>query len=113
MTYKYARTVIDLQNRNLRSLSKIRLFDYSAKIEYRLTYEGGFAAFLSIEHRWINGRKFYWFGGVGLAHCLTVEQGLKKAIDEIFRRRPGAVITVPGETTYLEAPSGQAAAQVL
>lgn len=105
MTYASAVQLLNDQHTTLKGLSKIRLFDYRSKTEYRLTYRGGFSSYLAIDARYIGGHAFHYFGGVSLYDCLSARRGLIKAIDKIFEKNPWAQITVPGEITYLEAPS--------
>ncbi len=67
MTYQTAKSILDAQERNLRTLNNMR-FIYLG-FEYRLTYKGGFGAYLAIDRRRVGTRNFKYFPGLSLAHC--------------------------------------------
>lgn len=70
MTYKIARVILDLQDRNLRKIRNVRFFRDG--FEYRLHYTGGFGAYIGIDRRSSCARGFEYFAGVSAADCLTV-----------------------------------------
>ena len=77
MTYKEALTIVGAQERNLKKINGLK-FVFGGH-EYRLTYEGGFSAFVRIDRREIGKRNFLYYGGVGAYDCLSVGSVLEKA----------------------------------
>lgn len=76
MTYEIAKTLIGAQERRISKINGIR-FEYEG-FEYRLTYEGGFAAFVRIDRRQIGKRNFKYFSGFGAYDCLNAEEAFEK-----------------------------------
>lgn len=81
MTYQMARAVIGEQERRIRKIDGVR-FAHEG-YEYRLTYRGGFAAYVAIDRREVGKRNFKYFGGVGAYDCWTVGQVMDKVADEV------------------------------
>lgn len=77
MEPKRAITILELQNRELRKLNNLRFLVDG--YEYRLTYRGGFAPFISIDRRKIGARKFEYFPGLDAKHFQSADQALKEA----------------------------------
>lgn len=76
MTYEMAKVFVGAQERRIRKIDGVR-FDHKG-FEYRLTYEGGFAAFVRIDRRQIDKRNFKYFSGFGAYDCLSVEEAFEK-----------------------------------
>lgn len=81
MTYEYAVKLIGCQTNNLRKVNGAK-FEFG-DFEYRLTYEGGFAAFVAIDRRKIGTRNFKYFSGFGAFGCWTAGQVMEKAMEKI------------------------------
>lgn len=81
MTYETARAVLNAQERSLKKVNDFR-FTYKG-YEYKIVYEGGFAAFIGIYRREIGKRNFKYFSGFGAYHCWTVGQVLDKVKVEV------------------------------
>lgn len=88
MNYSTARILLDWQNRQVRNINGIRL--YGPGYEYRIRYEGGFAAFVCIERRQEGRRKFQYFSGISAAHCMNAADALEEVKKEI--REKGGVV---------------------
>ena len=81
MNASIARSFISIQNNSIRKIDNTRLTD--GRYEYKLTYEGGFSSFISINRREIGRKKFEYFGGIAghkFVDCVSV---LKEAIKVI------------------------------
>lgn len=81
MTYENAIRFINAQERAIRKVNDTR-FTFKG-FEYKIVYEGGFAAFVGIYRREVGKRNFKYFHGFSAAHCLTVGQVLDKAKEVI------------------------------
>ena len=81
MTYKEARILLDTQNRNLRKINNYRFVHDG--YEYRVVYEGGFAAFVAIHRREVGKRNFKYYKGFGAYHCLTVGEVRDMVLKEV------------------------------
>lgn len=81
MTYKNAMIILGTQQRNLRKVNNIRI-EHNG-YEYRITYVGGFGAYVAIDRREIGKRNFKYFGGIGAYNCWTADQVLTKAMELI------------------------------
>lgn len=81
MTYKNAMLLISAQERNIRKVNGMR-FEYG-KYEYRLSYVGGFAAYVAIDRRAIGKRNFKYFAGIGAYNCWTVGEVMKLVEEKI------------------------------
>lgn len=77
MTYNEALTIVGAQERNLKKINGLKFV--LGEYEYRLTYEGGFSAFVRIDRREIGKRRFIYFSGFGAYDCLSVGSVLEKA----------------------------------
>ena len=84
MTYEQAVRTISIQEKNLRKLNGIRFIE--GGYEYRITYRGGFAAYVAIDRRKVGTRNFYYFSGVGAYNCWLVSQVLDLIKAEIERK---------------------------
>lgn len=82
MTYEQAVKLIYTQERRIRKVDGVR-FEYKG-YEYRLTYFGGFAAYVGIDRRQVGKRNFKYFSGIGAHDCWTVGQVLEKARAEVL-----------------------------
>ena len=83
MTYEYAVRFLKAQDRNIRKVNGVRFTDDG--YEYRLTYRGGFASYVAIDRRRVGTRNFKYFGGVGAAHCWTVDDVMKLVEKEVAK----------------------------
>ena len=81
MNYEQAVAFLGAQERNLRKINNVRFMHKG--YEYRLKYEGGFAAFFAIERREVGKRNFKYYKGFGAYHCWNAQEALKMAMDEI------------------------------
>lgn len=81
MNIEFAKALLKTQDRNLRRIRNIRI--YNNGYEYRINYEGGFAAYIAIDRREIGKRNFKYFGGVGAYNCVSVASAMKLVMDEI------------------------------
>ena len=81
MTYTTAKTLLNLQERNISKINGTRLEHKG--FEYKVTYMGGFGAYIAIDRRQIGKRNFKYFGGVSGAHCLTLNDALQLVENEI------------------------------
>lgn len=81
MTYVTARALLNLQERNISKISGARLEHKG--FEYKVTYMGGFGAYIAIDRRQIGKRNFKYFSGVSGAHCLTLNDALQLVKNEI------------------------------
>lgn len=81
MTYQMACALIGEQERRIRKIDGVR-FTHEG-YEYRLTYRGGFAAYVAIDRREVGKRNFKRFGGVVAYDCWTVGQVMDKVADEL------------------------------
>lgn len=84
MNYNEAVAFLSQQERNLKKVNNTR-FEKDG-YEYRIKYEGGFAAFVAIERRQIGKRKFEYFTGFGAHHCWNVGEVLTLAQQEISKK---------------------------
>ena len=84
MTYNEAISILGAQERNLRKIKDVR-FTHDG-YEYRVRYEGGFAAFVSIDRRQIGKRIFEYYTGFGAYDCWTVSQVLDRAKSEVVAK---------------------------
>ena len=84
MTHKNAVLLLQRQERNIRKVNDTRLT--LGGYEYRISYRGGFAAYVGIDRREVGRRRFEYFGGFGAYHCGTVREALQKVYDEINRK---------------------------
>ena len=78
MTYKDACIILTAQNNSLRKVNGVRFTEGS--YEYRINYEGGFAAFVSVDRRQIGKRNFKGFGAY---NCRNAEQVLDIVAEKI------------------------------
>lgn len=81
MTYATAKTLLNLQERNISKIDGTRIGHKG--FEYRITYMGGFASYIAIDRRQSGKRNFKYFGGVSGAHCLTLNDALQLVKNEI------------------------------
>lgn len=81
MTYENAVAIVGAQERNLRKVNGVR-FEYNG-YEYRVTYRGGFAAYVAIDRRKIGTRNFKYFSGVGGYNCWTAGQVLDLVMEKV------------------------------
>lgn len=81
MTYEMAKALVDTQERKIRKIDGVR-FEHKG-FEYRLVYEGGFAAFIRIDRRQIGKRNFKYFKGFGAYNCWNAEEAFER-IKEII-----------------------------
>ena len=84
MTYTQAVRFLDTQNRNLRKVNNTRFIHEG--YEYRVTYRGGFAAYVAIDRRRVGTRNFQYFGGVGAYHCWTVGEVMDLVMKEVEKK---------------------------
>ena len=84
MTIDYAKKLVGTQERNIRKVDNVRI-EYEG-YEYRITYRGGFAAYVGIDRKQIGKRNFLFFGGVGAYDCWTAGQVLDKVYDLILKK---------------------------
>ena len=89
MTYKEAVAFLGMQDRSIRKINGVR-FVYDG-YEYRMRYEGGFAAFVSIERREVGKRNFKYYKGFGAYNCWNSREALKMAMDIIEGKERCAV----------------------
>ena len=84
MTYETAKILLANQDRSFRMLNNLRftLGDY----EYRLTYVGGFAAYVAIDRRKIGKRNFKYYPTVDIHRCRTGSEALEEIIETIKER---------------------------
>lgn len=84
MTYETAKMLLTKQDRSLRMLNNLRFFlgDY----EYRLTYVGGFAAYVAIDRRMIGKRNFKYYPTVDIHWCRTASEAFAEIIETIKER---------------------------
>lgn len=87
MTYTEAVKFLDWQNKNLRKANDMRFVQNG--YEYRVKYEGGFAAFVRIDRRLVGTRNFKYFSGFGAHHCWNVGQVMDMVMKEIERKEAG------------------------
>lgn len=76
MTYEIAKALVSAQERRISKINGVR-FDYEG-FEYRLTYEGGFTAFVRIDRRQIDKHNFKYFKGFGAYNCWNIEEVFEK-----------------------------------
>lgn len=76
MTYENAKALIGIQERGIRKIDGVR-FEHKG-FEYRLTYEGGFAAFVRIDRRQVGKRNFKYYNGFGAYNYWKAEQVMEK-----------------------------------
>jgi len=84
VTYEHAVRLLESQDRNIRKINGKR-FEKDGW-EYRLVYEGGFAACIRIDRRLVGKRKFEYFDLVSAADCLTAEEAERLVEEEIQRK---------------------------
>ncbi len=72
--YKFACGVVDKQDGNLKRINNTRFVIDG--YEYRLTYKGGFTAYIAIDRRKVGTRNFKYFGGYGAYNCWSVEEAV-------------------------------------
>lgn len=84
MTYENAKILLGLQNRNIRKVNgtKFTLDGY----EYRITYFGGFSAYVGIDRRQVGKRTYTYFGGVGAYDCWTIGEVMELIKSEIEKK---------------------------
>ena len=75
--YNEAVSFVRMQDRNIKKVNGLKFV--LGEYEYRLTYEGGFSAFVRIDRREIGKRRFIYFSGFGAYDCLSVGSVLEKA----------------------------------
>ena len=75
------RCILDIQNRNLRSLNEKRIIRDG--YEYRILHFGGIAQYMAIDCRKTGKKKFRYFGGISAAHCLTTDDAMQLIMDKI------------------------------
>lgn len=83
MTYENAKIILGLQNRNIRKVNGVRFVRDG--YEYRITYFGGFAAYVGIDRRQLGKRNFKYFGGVSASDCWNVGQVMDKINLEVAK----------------------------
>ena len=81
MTYENARVLLASQDRSLRKVNNTRFVH--GKYEYKILYEGGFAAFVGIYRREVGKRNFKYWNGFGAYHCSSATEVLDKAMSKI------------------------------
>ena len=81
MTYQMACAFISAQEKRIRKVDGVRFVHKG--YEYRLTYRGGFAAYVAIDRREVGKRNFKFFGGVGAYDCWTVGQVMEKVAAKV------------------------------
>ena len=81
MNYKEAVLILGAQDRNIRKVNNTRFVECG--YEYRVTYRGGFAAYVAIDRRKVGTRNFKYFGGVGAYHCWTVGQVMELVMEKV------------------------------
>ena len=84
MNYQQAVNFLRMQGKNISKIHNTRLT--LGGYEYRITYRGGFAAYVAIDRREIGKRNFKYFGGVGAYHCRTVKDVLQECYNEINKK---------------------------
>ena len=84
MTYNEAISILGAQERKLSKIKDVR-FTHDG-YEYRVRYEGGFAAFVSVDRRQIGKRNFKYFTGFGAYDCWTVSQVLDRVKSEVISK---------------------------
>lgn len=84
MTYKSARIILEMQDRNIRRISGTRTC-YNG-YEYRMTYSGGFAPLIFIDRRRIGRRQFEDFGSVDACHLMSLGSAMR-AVEEYIQKR--------------------------
>ena len=84
MTYAQAVKTVQVQESNIRRVNGIR-FEHNG-YEYRLTWRGGFAAYVAIDRRKVGKRNFEYFSGVGAYNCWTVG-GVLKLVQEAIEKK--------------------------
>ena len=84
MTYRNAVSLISAQERRISKINGTRFIHEG--YEYRLTYKGGFAAYVAIDCRQLGKRNFKYFGGVGAYNCWTVGDVMDLIMKEVERK---------------------------
>jgi hypothetical protein len=84
MTYKNAVAILDMQNKNIRKINNYR-FEQDG-YEYRIKFEGGFAAFVAIERREVGRRKFQYYSSISAANCWNVDEVMPLIQKEISKK---------------------------
>ena len=86
MTINDAYKFIEFQNRQIRKVNGLRIV--YGNCEYRITYFGGFGAYVGIDYRQVGKRNFKYFNGFGAYDCLTCGEVLKR-IEKIITNKNG------------------------
>lgn len=81
MDINTAKLIIGTQEKNLRKIKDIRLFNNG--YEFRLNYEGGFGAFICIDYRKVGTRNFKYFSGIGAYDCIYCHTAINKCVEHI------------------------------
>ena len=84
MTYGEAVALIGAQERRISKVNNVRFVEDG--YEYRLTYKGGFAAYVGIDRRAVGKRRFEYFGGVGAYNCWSVEEVMDLVMKEVKKK---------------------------
>ena len=84
MTYQNAVALINAQERRISKVNGTRFIHNG--YEYRITYRGGFAAYVPIDRRQVGRRNFKYFSGVGASDCWTVDDVMKLIMEEVERK---------------------------
>lgn len=79
MSVTNAKKLIKMQEKALSKADGFR-FVYG-NYEYRVSYQGGFAAFVSIDRRMIGKRNFKYFDGFGAYHMRNAQDIINKATE--------------------------------
>jgi len=88
MDIRFARSLIQSQNKSLRSLNGMRFI--RGGYEYRLAFHGGFAAYVSVDRRAVGKRNFSDFGFVPVYDCLSANGGFEKVMALLDKKAPVA-----------------------
>ena len=84
MTYTQAVNFLDRQNKNLKRVNNMRFVHNG--YEYRVTYRGGFAAYVAIDRRIVGTKNFKYFSGVGAYHCWNAGEVMDLVMKEIEKK---------------------------
>ena len=82
MITSIAKAIVSIQEHGLRKCNNTR-FIYNG-YEYRVTYKGGFAAYIAIDRRKVGTRNFKYFGGIGGYKYSTVKQVMEAVSDKVM-----------------------------
>lgn len=81
VTYCEAVALLGAQEKKLKKVNGVRFVHDG--YEYRVKYEGGFAAFVSIERRPVGKKNFKYFAGVGAYDCWTVGEVMERVMRRV------------------------------